>query len=234
VIPRTQMVCRAVAKVHDQIKASTRPDLPLIWSEFNASYMNEPDVTDTEFMGPWLADTIRQCDGLVDVMSYWTFSDVFEEQGVVKRPFYGGFGLLAEDDLPKPSFNAFKLLHRLGDARVPADAKDVLVTRRQDGSLAIAVWNLSLPEETGAQEDITLQLKGLTGTHTATLDLVDADHGSLRKAYAAMGSPIDPTQAQIQSLRKAAELPPSVSLPIHEGRIDLKLAPKALALIEIR
>jgi xylan 1,4-beta-xylosidase len=185
-------------------------------------------------MGPWLADTIRQCDGLVDMMSYWTFSDVFEEQGVVKRPFYGGFGLLAEDDLPKPSFNAFKLLHHLGDARVPADAKDVLVTRRRDGSLAIAVWNLSLPEEKGAEKDITLQLQGLTGTHSATLDLVDADHGSLRKAYAAMGSPTDPTQAQIRLLKKAAELPPAVSLAIHEGRIDLKLAPKALALIEIR
>ena len=38
-------------------------------------------------MGPWLADTIRQCDGLVDMMSYWTFSDVFEEQGVVKTAF---------------------------------------------------------------------------------------------------------------------------------------------------
>ena len=46
-------------------------------------------------MGPWMADTIRQCDGLVDEMSYWTFSDVFEEQGVVKKPFYGGYGLIA-------------------------------------------------------------------------------------------------------------------------------------------
>ena len=69
-------------------------------------------------MGPWLADTVRQCDGLVDMMSYWTFSDVFEEQGVVKTPFYGGFGLLAEDGIPKPAFNAFKLLHRLGEQRI--------------------------------------------------------------------------------------------------------------------
>ena len=61
---------------------------------------------------PWLADTIRQCDGLTDMMRYWTFSDVFEEQGVVKQPFYGGYGLIAEDDLPKPAFNAFRLLHR--------------------------------------------------------------------------------------------------------------------------
>ena len=36
------------------------------------------------FMGPWLANTIRQCDGLDEMMSYWAFSDVFEEQGVVK------------------------------------------------------------------------------------------------------------------------------------------------------
>ncbi len=85
-IPRDQMVCRAVGKVHEQIRASGHSDLPLIWSEYNASYMTEPEVTDSIYMGPWLADTIRQCDGLVDVMSYWTFSDVFEEQGVVKTP----------------------------------------------------------------------------------------------------------------------------------------------------
>jgi len=43
--------CRAVKKVHDQIAASLSR-IPLIWSEFNASYMNEPAVTDTAFMGP--------------------------------------------------------------------------------------------------------------------------------------------------------------------------------------
>ena len=66
-------------------------------------------------MGPYLANTIRECDGLTSMMSYWTFSDVFEEQGVVKTPFYGGFGLLAEDNIPKAAFNDFALLHRLGD-----------------------------------------------------------------------------------------------------------------------
>src|ERR1700690_3042853 len=94
-VPRTQMVCRAAAKVHTQVKASARPDLPIFFSEYNASYKNEPGVTDAPFMGAWLADTIRQCDGLTDIMSYWTFSDVFEEQGVAKGPFYGGGGLVA-------------------------------------------------------------------------------------------------------------------------------------------
>src|SRR2546423_3707632 len=55
------------------------------------------------YMGPWLAETVRQCDGLVQDMSYWTFSDVFEEGGVVKTPFYGGFGLLAAGGIPKRS-----------------------------------------------------------------------------------------------------------------------------------
>jgi xylan 1,4-beta-xylosidase len=233
-IPRTRMVCRAVAKVHDQIKASARPDLPLIWSEFNASYMNEPAVTDAPFMGPWLADTVRQCDGLVDIMSYWTFSDVFEEQGVVKKPFYGGFGLLAEGGLPKPSFNAFTLLHALGDRRIPLDSEDALVTRRADGSLAILVWNLSLPEAQGAAKDLSLRFTGLAGAHSVSVTLLDEDHGSLLKAYAAMGSPVSPTPAQIQALRKAAALAAPARRPLRDGRLDVTLAPEALALIELR
>src|ERR1700680_681162 len=85
-IPRTEMVCRAARKVHDQVAASPRHNLPIIWSEYNASFKNEPDVTASVFMGPWLPATIRQCDGLIDMLAYWTFSDVFEEQGVVRQP----------------------------------------------------------------------------------------------------------------------------------------------------
>ena len=69
------------------------------------------------------------------MLSYWTFSDVFEEQGVVKQPFYGGYGLIAEDGVPKPSFNAFKLLHKLGEQRIAAGSESALVTRRPDGNI---------------------------------------------------------------------------------------------------
>ena len=118
-----QMVCPAVKKVHEEIDHSARPDIPLIWSEFNASYMNEQEITDSIYMGPWMANTISQCDGMTHMMSYWTFSDVFEEQGVVKTPFYGGFGLVAEDGIPKPAFDVFELLHELGDERLPATGR---------------------------------------------------------------------------------------------------------------
>lgn len=233
-IPRTQMVCRAVRKVHDQIKASSRPDLPLIFSEYNASYKNEPDVTDAVFMGPWLADTIRQCDGLVSNLSYWTFSDVFEEQGVVRQPFYGGYGLIAEDGLPKPAYNAFKLLHKLGDERISVNSQSALVTRRADGTIVLAVWNLFLPEQPGDSKDVKINVPALNGSHRATVYRLDADHGSLLSVYHSMGEPKYPTSKQLQQLRQAAELPPPEETKIEQGILSLHLPPFGLAVIEIR
>lgn len=233
-IPRTQMVCRAVKKVHDQIVASPYPKLPLIWSEFNADYSNQPQVTDSAFMGPWLADTIRQCDGLVDSMSYWTFSDVFEEQGVVKTPFYGGFGLLAEDSIPKAAFNDFTLLHQLGDTRLEANSDSALVTRRKDGSLAVAVWNLFLPEESGAAKTVTLHFKGPSAARNAQITIVDQDHGSPLPAWEKMGRPQTPTTAQIQALRKSATLPTAQSQKITNGSLTITLPPHALALVVVK
>jgi len=232
-IPRTQMVCRAVKKVHEQIAASAFPNMPLIWSEFNASYMNEPAVTDTAFMGPWMADTIRQCDGLTTMMSYWTFSDVFEEQGVVKTPFYGGFGLLAERSIPKAAFNGFALLHELGDTRLDVNSDNVLVTRREDGTLALVVWNLFLPEEAGSPKTVTMHFKGLSGAHSAHITIVDKDHGSPLPAWEKMGRPASPTLAQIEALRKAAALPAAQTQTLKSGSLTLTLQPHALALIEI-
>ena len=232
-ISRLQMVCRAIQKVHTQIEASARADLPLIWSEYNASYKNEPSVTDSEFMGPWLADTIRQCDGLPDMLSFWTFSDVFEEQGVVKQPFYGGFGLLAEWGIPKPSFNAFKLLHRLGTQRLAPGEQSALVTRRSDGAVVIAVWNLALPEEPGRQKTVKIVLRGLSGHNQALVTRVDSTHGSVRNAYEGMGKPEFPTPDQIKALRKAGELQPPESKRLEGGAITVTIPPQGLALLEV-
>jgi len=233
-IPRTQMVCRAVAKVHDQIKASARPDLPLFFSEYNASYKNEPDVTDAPFMAPWLADTIRQCDGMVQILSYWAFSDVFEEQGVVKEPFYGGYGAIAEDDIPKPAFNAFKVLHMLGDSRIESDAKDALVTRDSNGHIVIALWNLFLPEEKGEAKTVTLSLKGTGGNKRVEVYRVDATHGSPLQKYEEMGRPKFPTPSQIEDLRKAAELPAPEKMRMQNGSMSLTIPAQGLALLVVR
>ncbi|HEX4649146.1 MAG TPA: hypothetical protein VH111_09990, partial [Steroidobacteraceae bacterium] len=213
-IPRRDMVCRAVKKVHDEIQASAQPTLPLIWTEFNASWGNHREVTDAPYMGPWLAETIRQCDGLVQDMSYWTFSDVFEEQGVVKTPFYGGFGLLAAGGIPKPVFNAFALLHQLGEQRFGSAAEEALLTRRSDGALVVALWNYADTDATEPVRNVTLTFRNVTA-RTASVQSIDEVHGNVAPAYERMGSPRSPTQRQLEELRAAGALPAPQSRPLE-------------------
>jgi xylan 1,4-beta-xylosidase len=185
-------------------------------------------------MGPWLADTIRQCDGLVDEMSYWTFSDVFEEQGVVKEPFYGGFGLIAAGGILKPSYAAFELLHRLGDARVKNTSTSALVTRRADNSLVIATWNLTPPEQvSGASRNATLHFQHLAPGSRAYISRVDHDHGDPRPVYEKMGSPRYPTLAQLSELRRAAVLPAPEVQDLHSGELTVSIPAQGLVLIEV-
>jgi xylan 1,4-beta-xylosidase len=235
-ISRDQMVYRAVKKVHDQVKASAKPDLPIIFSEYNAAYDNEVDVTDSAFMGPWLANTIRLCDGLTEMMSYWAFSDVFEEQGVVKQPFYGGFGLMAAGNIPKAAYNDFKILHELGTERIRVDSDSALATRRPDGSLAIALWNYTPPGNGGTSKRVALSIGGLTGELDAHIQIVDYQHGSALAAWEAMGKPDFPRGEQQQTLRKAAGLGQPEIRPLtlaDPTTLSLTLAPQSLVLIEI-
>jgi xylan 1,4-beta-xylosidase len=232
-IPRDQMVCRAVGKVHDQIRASSQPHLPLIWSEFNASYKNETEVTDSLYMGPWLAGTVRQCDGLVDIMSYWTFSDVFEEQGVVKTPFYGGFGLLAEDGIPKPAYWAFALLHKLGNQRLDLNSNSALLTRTPNGSLVMAVWNYAPPGQSGPAKTFTVHFQHI-GAKSVTLWRLDADHGDYHRTYEQMGSPAYPTSTQVQQLREAAADSTPETLPLNNGELSITVPAPALIVMELK
>ncbi len=235
-IPRDQMVYRAVRKVHDQIAASAMPHLPLIFSEYNASYMNEVEVTDSPFMGPWLAQNIKLCDGLTAMMAYWAFSDVFEEQGVVKRPFYGGYGLIAAGGIPKAAFNDFKLLHQLGTVRIAVDSPSALATRRTDGSLAIAVWNYTPPGTPGVAKQVTILIKGFAGKGEVHIQVVDRNHASALAAWEAMGKPDFPTREQQATLRKSAELGPPEIRPLPDegpATFPITLEPDCLTLVEI-
>jgi len=235
-ISRRDMVIRAVQKVHRQVAASPMPALPIIFSEFNATYTGtEVDVTDSPYIGPWMANTIRACDGLVASMSYWTFSDVFEEGGIARAPFHGGFGLIAAGGIPKASFNDFRLLHQLGEQRLRASSDSVLVTRRADGNLAIAVWNYAPPGPAGATRQYELALRNVPGAHRAYVWVVDRDHGSALTAWKAMGEPRFPSFAQRSILLRAARLPdPRIeTLAPVDPTLILRLRPHALALVEL-
>jgi xylan 1,4-beta-xylosidase len=231
-VPMDDRVCRAVAKVHGQIKASAMPDLPLFWTEWNVQGMNES--RDTTFVGPGVANTVRQCDGLVNMMSFWTFSDVFEEGGPIPHPFEGEFGLRAKGGINKPSYYDFALLHQLGNQRLANASKNVLVTKNAEGDLAIAAWNLVDPDQHGKAQEMEISLQGIAANARITVQRVDDDHGNVLPKYAAMGKPLDPTPQQVEQLNRETALPAPEELHLHDGKLLLTLTPNTLALIKIK
>jgi xylan 1,4-beta-xylosidase len=232
VIAMDERVCRAVAKVRGEIKSSATPNLPLFWTEWNVQGMNES--RDTIFVGPALANTIRQCDGAVDMLSFWTFSDVFEEGGPIPRPFLGQFGLRAKGGINKPSFYAYDLLHQLGSERLANTSKDVLVTKTPDGGLAVVAWNLVDPDQHGTTKQMELAFSGLPATSRVTIQRVDDDHGNVLKHYVAMGKPLDPTPEQVEQLNRETALPAPEQMEWKGGRLKLRLTPDTLVLIKVQ
>ncbi len=229
-ITRRDMVARSAKKVYDQVKASAAPDTPIIWSEYNATYMNQPEVTDSAFMGPWLANNIRECDGLVTLMSYWSLSDVFEEQGINKTPFYGGYGLIAANHIRKAAFQVFDLLHSLGDRRVTVGSENALVTKRGDGTMVIALWNYAEPGESVQPKTFHLAAKGIT-TGSYRMRYVGPGHGSALEAWREAGAPASPTKVQSKKINEASAIPAAEIFPIGKPVV---LGSETLAVIELK
>lgn len=230
-VPMDDRVCRAVAKVHAQIKASAMPNLPLFWTEWNVQGMNES--RDTIFVGPALANTVRACDGNVTMMSFWTFSDVFEEGGPIPKPFIGEFGLRAKGGINKPSYYAFSLLHQLGDRRIANDSKNVIVTKNADGGITLAAWNLVDPDQHGIERKMMLTFAGIAADARVTIQRVDVDHGNVLPKYAAMGEPVDPTPAQVEQLNRETALPAPEESHLLNGKLNMTLLPNALVLVKV-
>ncbi len=230
-IPMDDRVCRAVAKVRKQIQSSEMPKLPLLWTEWNVPGMK--GARDTSYVGPALANTVRECDGMVDMMSFWTFSDVFEEGGPIPEPFEGHFGLRAKGGINKPSYYDFGLLHKLGDERLANSAANVIVTKRNDGALVIALWNLIDPDKTGSAKKVRLTFDNVRNSAIVTESRVDDDHGNTLAAYRALGSPRYPSEDQIRRLNAATELPPPAQHHLDGNHLDLSLQPNALVVLEV-
>jgi xylan 1,4-beta-xylosidase len=231
-IPMDDRVCRAVEKVRGEIKASPMPDLPLFWTEWNVP--GQGGSRDTIYVGPALANTVRECDGKVDALSFWTFSDVFEEGGPIPEPFMGQFGLRAKGGINKPSFYGFALLHQLGDQRIAAASKNVIVTKTSTGGLAIAAWNLVDPGQQGSIHTMEFVIRGVAPDAKATIEVVDEAHGNVLPHYAAMGKPLDPTEKQVEELNRETALGAPEVRQLRNGSLTIELTPNALFLVTVQ
>jgi xylan 1,4-beta-xylosidase len=234
-IPMRDRVCRAIRKVHGEIGQSSMPSLPLFWTEWNVPSYDQLGARDTNYVAPAVAKDIHDCDGFVKEMSFWTFDDTFEEGGVPRQPFSNTFGLITEDGIKKPSFYGFELLHHLGNQRLANPANDMIVTRRDDGTLVIAVWNLVDMDKlaSGTAKTVRLEFSGLSRSSSATISMTDADHGNPLPAYRSMGSPTYPTEAQVAALNKASALPAPTVATLQGQTLEVKLPVNSLAIVTI-
>lgn len=137
-------IIEGVRRSRGQIKSSSQPDLPLHYTEWSTSYSPRDPVHDSYISAPYILSKLKGTEGFADSMSYWTFTDIFEEFGPVPSPFHGGFGLLNFQGLRKPAFYAYQFLNRLGDEELASSDSDSWACRSARG-VQILFWNFTPP-----------------------------------------------------------------------------------------
>lgn len=236
---RTAVVMR---KTREQMAAAGAAKLPLLWTEWNPT--GQDGGFDSRYMAVGVADMIRQCDGLADLVSFWTFSDVFEEGGPIPHPFENTFGMRAEGGINKPSFYGFGMLHKLGDRRLANASADVVVTKAADGAVVVAAWNLVNPGGTtgsgdgasraeGEMKVMRIEFRHVAADARVTVEVLDREHGDVLPIYKAMGSPGSPTLAQVEEMNRRSALGAPEERRLRGGVLELRLEPNALALVRV-
>jgi xylan 1,4-beta-xylosidase len=181
-----------------------------------------------------------EASGLVDGYSFWTFSDIFEENYFPSLPFHGGFGLLTLHGVPKPAYRAFELMHRLGEERLTVegvhDTVDAWVVRNDD-ELTVLLSNHALPRHPVRTERVKLLLMGGSPPEAARLERIDGHHANPRHQWVAWGRPDYLSQAQVEQLEEASRLAPELWPAVHtEGitRLEVDLPAHGVAAITLR
>ena len=200
---------------------------PLYYTEWATSSNPFDDLHDEPYAAAFIVKTAMEASPLVAGYSYWTFSDIFEENYFNSTPFHGGFGLLTIDGIPKPAYRAFELLHRLGGEQLAVagqhETVDVWVTR-ESGRITILVANSGLPRHPIAAEVITIRVAGAR-VSSAAIERIDDDHANARAAWLAMGRPERLSPAQVDALERASALIASaVPYRIDGDAVELELA----------
>ena len=196
---------------------------PLYMTEWSASYSSRDTVHDSYFSAPFILEIIKQCEGNADMMSYWTYTDIFEEVGIGQKPFHGGFGLLNLQSLKKPAFHSYRMLAELGDEQLECNDESAYVCRKDD-EVEVLFWNsvilrqdapnvefFARPLPTRKIEDANVTLSGFEANkeYTVEVETVGYKMGDVYNAYLDMGLTDTPTREETAALAEASK--PKVS-----------------------
>lgn len=239
-----------VRRARRQILDSAMPHLPLYYTEWSASYSSRDNVHDSYISAPYILYNLKRIEGSVDAMSYWTFTDVFEEGGPGPTPFHGGFGMINLQGLKKPSFYAFELYHALGSRELACDDPDAWVCHDGD-DVQLLFWDYHKPDQGDvpnelyftrdlppqSREEVSLTVEGLTpGAYLRTVRRVGYGEADVYGAYLELGCPENLTREQTAALALCSRCAPVSDILTIDGTFsqELTLAENEVCLVELK
>jgi xylan 1,4-beta-xylosidase len=194
---------------------------------------------DEPYAAAFVVKTIMEATGLVEGYSFWTFSDIFEENYFPSTPFHGGFGLINLHGIPKPTYRAYQLLHGLGTELLAVAGKHQTVDAwavRNANSVTIMLTNHALPRHPIRSEQIQIVLSNGSQPKTAYVQRVDEEHANPRRLWQEMGEPNYLSEAALEQLQAASYLtyePVSLQTQDSTVRLNIDLPPHAVAALTV-
>ncbi len=222
----------AVRKLRKDVDNSPLHGKPIFITEWNSSPNPRDPLHDTYQNATYVLNTLKKTESLVNAMSYWTFTDIFEEAGPPVTPFHGGFGLLNLQGIKKPSFYAYKFIHDLGDIELSNRDSSSWVCKDQKGNVQALIWDYKLlsPDTSynqqfyshliapGNSREVKLRVDHVKNGRYKVLMYKTGYHVSDPfSAYLEMGSPYNISVKQESVLKKIAD-----DAPVLEKQIEIK------------
>ena len=214
-------------------------DLPLYYTEWCTSSNPRDVMHDDPYAAAFIVKTVLEANGLVEGYSYWTFSDIFEENYFPSVPFQGGFGLLNIHGIAKPAYRAFQLLHHLGTQMLPVEGSHDTVDAwlvRGDGYSTLMLTNFALPRHPIQTEQISFVLNSAQPATEASVQRIDLEHANAKRRWEQMGKPKYPGAAEVDELKALSRLHSEKIALESDGatlRLDISMPPQSVAAIHL-
>jgi len=201
-----------------QISNSSAPNLELHYTEWSSSYTPADPIHDSYHEAAYILEKIKQVGNVANSMSYWTFTDIFEEAGPRFTPFHGGFGLLTIQGICKSAFYAYKFMNKLGKTGLSNTDTRSWACKDDHGGVQLLCWDFtnthpgdSVNNQIYYVKDQPAKSKGklkVNITHVPagkyTLEIYKAGYrvNDAYSAYLDMGKPNQLNRQQVDDLKK--------------------------------
>ena len=216
-------------------KAGNRP---VYYTEWCTSSNPRDPMHDDPYAAAFIVKTILEANGLVQGYSYWTFSDIFEENYFPSVPFHGGFGLQNIHGIAKPAYRAFQLLHELGTEMITVEGQHDTVDAwfvRDNRKATLILTNFALPRHPIEAEEVKFALKGAKVAARASIKRIDLEHANAKRRWEQMGKPEYLSAAMVAELNDVSRLREETVLTTFEKdtlSIEVSMRPQSVAAIQ--